>query len=144
MKTMFLATAMIVMGCTDREPAPIEAAISGPPAADVERALASAWDPGMQPQTRPRISWVDNTACAMQRTLAAAELQKAPACDDVAFDSNGVVTVGWHKGQRISATGLGLGLAQWKVWLWASSVKDSKLISDDRIWFDAQIAAAGL
>jgi hypothetical protein len=146
MKTLIaVATVMAALvGCSGGEPAPVEKQIQGPPAADVERALAAAWDPGMQSATRPAVRWADNTACAMGRTFAVATMQAAPRCDDVAFDSSGAITVGWHKGQKLSETGLGLGLAQWKLWLWTSSLKDTKAIDEDRVWFDAQIAAAGL
>jgi hypothetical protein len=137
--------AVAMMGCMAQgEPAPLARPVVGPPAADVERALATAWDPDMQATTRPRVEWFDNTACGMQRVVAAAELHEGPRCDDHWMDTTGVVRVAWHKGEKISATGLGLGLAEWKVWLWTSSLADHKLIGEERIAFDARIAGLGL
>lgn len=144
MRIMVLAVLVLVVGCAAQEPSAQRDAIAGPPAADVERALVVSWDPYMQAETRPQVTWFDNTACGMTRVVANATMQHAARCDEVWFNSNGTISVGWHKGERISDTGLGLGLAQWKSWLWTTSVADTTLINETRVAYDAQIAGANL
>lgn len=140
-----MVMALGLVGCGERDPDPINVPVAGPPAADVDRALATSWDYIMEAASRPQITWFDNSRCAMTRVVANATMQPAaPRCDDMSFNSEGSLSVGWHPGQRISDTGLGLGLAQWQEWMWTSSLAATDRINVSRVRFDAAIAAAGL
>ena len=140
-----LVVVLAFTGCADRDPASLNQPVKGPAATDVDRAMAVSWDAAMPETDRPSVTWFDNTACAAERIGAAVTMHAGPRCSEHWLDtSTGAISVGWHVGQKISNTGLGLALAEWKIWLWTSSNADIKLIHDESVAFDAQIAGAGL
>jgi len=136
-----IALMIVIAGCGSTATAP------APAAQDVERALVAAWEnSGYMPrEDRPTVRWLDNSACGFDRALASATMQHATRCSEHTLDlETGALAVGWHPGQKLSDTGLGLGLAEWKLWLWTSSEKDQKLMNEYTVEFDAAIASAGL
>lgn len=130
MTALFLAA---VAGCGGSGETGAEAAswvATAPPAADVETAFEMTFDTSLPREQRPRVQWYDNTRCP---TLCGAQI-----------DSDGVATVGWHHGEKLSETDLALVLAQWLEYKMVGSFEPTPYQTAYRDQFTQRLRAVGL
>lgn len=142
---LVLGVALAGCGSTCPPDLPTAPASAGPPAAEIERAFAVAWEGvgGMEAAARPRVSWFDDSGCASP-AFDGITASVPGACAQMWIDSYGNTSVGWHPGEAISDTGFATALAQWKLWLTTSAFTPSQTWYAYQEQFKAALRADGL